>query len=390
MLDLGKATNQAAAERVRLCAVDLLLRAPLFGLMLLGHAIRVREDTKIETMMTDGRTIWYAPSWVLRKPRPSIMFDLLHETLHVFGNHPARGRELQRDAWGYAIDVRVAHDGLAICRAQGPWELDSDHIKALPWAEKLSAEQIYEKLLKEPDRIPKNFKPDTKPPEETPEEERAFKQQLVQDLAQGQVAEEQRQSRGKKSIEERYGSSVWERLQELKRCEVPWSTLLQGRLCDSFGHDVASWVPPNRRYLPMIALPSRRATTEELLLLGIDVSGSINDHDTSRFRGCILPAARRAKKIVVVTFDAVVREVYVTTKPETLLRNIHFRTGSHSYTDTRGVFAEVEARRPSAVAILTDGHIRLPDKAYPQTHWVLKPGGAHLPWGKHYQMHYSW
>lgn len=389
MLDLNNATNKEAAQKVRDCVIDLLFRSPLFGLTVLGSAIRVKELRDIPTMCTDGRTIWYSPDWVLKKPRPSIMFDVLHETLHCFGNHPKRRGQRDQRIWGYAVDVRVAHDGLAICRARGEWELDPDHVQAHPWAAKLSVEQIYDVLHREPNRIPKDFKTDLVENEESEAEEQEFKQKLVQDMAQAQIAEEQQQSTNK-SIEELYGKAIWERLLELKRCEVPWNVLLQGRLCAAMGHELASWVPPNRRWFPQIVLPSRRGAQEDELLLGVDVSGSITKDDLARFRACILPAARRAKRTTVVTFDAEVREVVTTTRPDSLLRNIHFTTGSHSYTSVRGVFAEVEARRPSAIAVLTDGYIQLPEKAYPMTHWILKPSGQRLPWGRHYLMHSSW
>jgi predicted metal-dependent peptidase len=387
MLDLSDAKDKEAAQKVRDCVIDLLFQSPLFGLTVLGSAIRVKENAAIKTMQTDGRSIWYSPAWVLRKPRPSIMFDILHEALHVFGNHPARRGERDPKAWGYAVDVRVAHDALRICRARGPWELDADHIPALAWAKDLSAEEIYERLRKDPERVPKDFESDIKDCEETPEQEQEFKRKLVQDLSQAQIAEEQG---SKGPIAETYGSAIWERLQELKRCEVPWHVLLQGRLCAAMGHELATWVPPNRRWFPEIALPSRKGSQEDELLLGVDVSGSITDDDLARFRACIMPAARRAKKTTVVTFDAEVRETITTTRPENILRNLRFKSGSHSHTDVRGVFHEVDKRRPSAVAIITDGYITLPEKPYPRTHWILKPSGVLLPWGKNYRLHHSW
>jgi predicted metal-dependent peptidase len=388
MLDLISATDAEAAAKVRDCTVDLLFRSPLFGLTLLGSAVRVKENKKIPTMCTDGRSIWYSPEWVGKKSAPSIMFDLLHELLHVFGNHPARRGTRDERIWGYAVDVRVAHDALAICRVRGPWELDSDHVPALRWAENLSAEQIYEILKREPNRIPQSFESDIQDPEETAEQEQEFKQRFVQDLAQAQIAEERQGS--EKSLEDTYGKAIWERLQELKRCEVPWHVLLLGRLCAAVGQERVSWLPPNRKWFPVIALPTRHGTQEDELLLGVDISGSINNDDLARFRACIMPAARRAKRTTVVTFDAEVRECVTTTRPDQVLKDIHFKTGSHSHTSVRGVFDVVEERRPSAIAILTDGYIMLPEKAYPMTHWILKPDGVTQPWGRHYRLHASW
>ena len=393
MLRLEDATDKSAAAKVRSAVIDLLFRSPLFGLTILGTAVKVYENTKISTMCTDGRSIWYSPEWVRKKLQASVMFDLLHELLHVFGNHPARRGTRDPKIWGYAIDIRVAHDALAICRARGAWELDSDHVPAFSWAAEMSAEEIYERLLQDPTKVPQDYVSDiTDPPAGMTEDEDAeFKRKFTQDLAQAQLAEEQSLSgSGKKSIEEVYGAAIWERLLDIKRCEVPWHVLLQGRLASSLGNEIASWVPPSRRWFPQIAMPSRRSAQEDELVLGVDISGSIKDDMLARFRAIILPAARRAKRTTVITFDADVREVVTTTKPDTILRNLKFKTGSHSYTDVRGVFAEVDKRRPSAVAIITDGYIRYPDKAYPTTHWVLTPVHTMPPWGMSYKLRDSW
>lgn len=392
MLDLDRATDKAAAEKIRRATVDLLFRSPLFGLMLLGSAIRVLEQKGVGTMCTDGRRIFYDPEWVHRKELPSVMFDLLHEGLHIFGNHPARTGNRDKRAWGYAIDVRVAHDGLAICRARGPWELDTDHIPAHAWAKDMSAEEIYDKIAKDPEKhIPKDYESDIVPQgvPMTASEDAEFKRKLTEDLSQAFVAEEQ-QNKGK-DLDKVYNTQIHERLKELKRCEVPWNVLLQGRVAESLGNTQATWSPPNRKWMSQgIALPSMRGSAEKELLLGIDVSGSIGDEDIKRFRACILPAARRAKKTTIVTFDQQLREVKSSTRPETLFQDIKFRTGAHSHTDARCVFEEVDARRPSAVAIITDGYIQLPANAYPSTHWILTPTGKQLPWGRHYRMHYAW
>lgn len=389
MLDRTRMRNAEAAKRIQECAIDLLHRAPLFGLTLLGTAIRVEEAHNVActTMMTDGRKIWYAAEWVLKKPRPSIMFDLLHETLHVFHNHPARRGMRDPRIWGYAVDVRVAHDGLAICHARGTWRLDEDHVPDHAWAKYLTAEEIYNALLKDPEKVPAEYQPDTLiAPEAVDNDEQEFKRKLTQDLLQAKLAEE---SMGG-TIKELYGEVIYDRLQELARCEVPWQQLLQGRLAAALGHEVATWVPPNRRWFPVIPMPSRRGTQEDELLLGIDISGSISDDDLRRFRGAIMPAARRAKKTTVVTFDAEVRECSTSTRPEELLRAIRFKTGNHSHTDVRGVFEEVDKRRPSAVAIITDGYVAYPEKAYSATHWILTPGGAKPPWGMIYRLQTSW
>jgi predicted metal-dependent peptidase len=389
MLDLAQATDPEAVAKFRRAVVDLLMRTPLFGFTMLGTAIRVKEDPKINTMCTDGRSIWYSPRWVREKPLPSVLFGALHETVHVFGNHPARCGDRDPRRWNYAADVRTNHDCIAILESKGlQWKLEEGLVPAHEWAKWLTVEEIYDRLPQS-DGVPPDYEPDMLPPPPATEgEDKEFKRQLTEDLTQATFAEEQR-SKGK-TIEDLYGSSVWERLKELRRCDVPWHVLLQGRLAAALGQDLATWIPPNRKWFPEIALPSRKGSMENELLLGIDVSGSITNEDLKRFRACIMPAARRARTTTVVTFDERVRECKSSTRPETLMRDLRFATGSHSHTDVRGVFEEVDKRRPSAVAIITDGYIVLPERKYPQTHWILTPSGKALPWGHIYKLHFSW
>lgn len=397
MLALRGAKSPEAAAKVRQAVIKLLEDSTLFGLTLLGAAVRVEESAGIRTMATNGRDIRYDPQWVLTKPLDAVEFDLLHELLHIFHNHVRRrgGRDPKR--WNYAADIRVAHDGLAIMRVRYPsYQLEWDHPPAHAWAAALSVEQIYEQLEQDDkdkqsgkggEGVPDAYEPDMNDEPETTEDENRFRQQLTQDLAQAQLAEE---TRSKKPIDATYGAAVTERLKEIQRCEVRWDVLLRGRLVGELGHEAATWLPPNRRWFPELALPSRRATTESELLLGIDISGSIKDEHLKMFRSCVLPAAKRAKTTTIATFDQAVREVHTSTRPTKLLNDLRFTTGAHSFTDASGVFEIADQRRPSAIVILTDGFIRLPDRAYPATHWLLTRDGMQPPWGRSYPLRQSW
>lgn len=396
MLDVATITDREAAAKLRRAMILLLGRTQLFGLTLLGPTLKIKEDPRnTQAMKTDGRSIWYSPTWVRKREESDVTFVLCHEEYHCFCNHPGRRGDRDPALWNRAADIRTNWDVLKILRVRGSWPLPEDAIPNYDWAEHLTVEEIYDILKQEQEQQGEDtqphdpYTPDMEDPQETEQESDDFRRALTQDLVQAAMAEEQAHN-GKHSLEDVYPKNVWERLQELKRCEVPWDVLLRGRLAAALGNDLVSWVPPNRRYLPDIALPSRRGTIENELLLGVDISGSITDDDLKRFRACILPAARRAKTTTVLTFDEEIREQYTTTKPDSILRNIRFRTASHSHTSVRGVFAEVDRRRPSAVAIITDGHILLPDRPYPHTHWILTPRGAALPWGHHYRLKTSW
>lgn len=379
--------DREANAKLRKALLDLLIYGKLAGLVLLGEAVQIEEREDITTMATDGRSLFYAPSWVRKKPKPSIMFDLLHEFLHIFGNHAGRRGTRDRARWNTAADIRVAHDALRIMRAKKPdWQLDADHVPAYPWAADLTVEQIHD-LLPADQAAPKNEDLlDPAPEKKTQVSQDQFLQKFTENLAMAAAAVEV----GGESLKDVYGSMVHDRLKELLRGSVPWGRLLQGRLIGALGHDTAVWLPPNRRWFPEIMLPSRRATHERELLLGVDISASVTQDLINKFASELKPALQRARKTTVVTFDAVIRETVEVKDPRRVFDSIKFASGSHSYTSVVPLFELVDARRFSAVAILTDGHVRLPARRYPDTHWIVPRGGATLPWGHHYTLEFAW
>lgn len=387
MIKQSTVTNREALEAIRKSMLDLLIFAKLAGLVLLGEAVTIEEDTSIKTMATDGRSLFYAPSWVLKKSRPSIMFDLLHEFLHIFGNHVGRRGTRNRDRWGVAADIRVAWDALKILRATKPdWKLDADHIPAHAWAETLTVEQIYDRLPEDQEPPPNMDLLDPAEAKKGKESDDQFLQKFTENLAQAVAAVEMSGT----SIKDVYGSSIDERLKQILKGAIPWGRLLQGRIIGELGQETSTWAPPNRRWFPEIMLPSRRAKHERELVLGFDVSTSVGQDLIDKFASEVKPAMMRAKKTTIITFDQVVRECITVKDPRNAFKNLKLSSGAHSYTSVVGLFEEVDKRRPSAVAILTDGHVHLPTKRYPATHWVVPQGGARLPWGRHYTLEFAW
>jgi uncharacterized protein with von Willebrand factor type A (vWA) domain len=109
------------------------------------------------------------------------------------------------------------------------------------------------------------------------------------------------------------------------------------------------------KYYPII-LPQTRTVKERILLLGVDISASVTDELIKIFISNVEAAAQRATEIVVVTFDAVVREEYRTKRPRDIFKNVKFKAGHHSHTSAMGLFEIAKTTNPSAICILTDGH----------------------------------
>ena len=390
MFKLSSVKDQAALEATRKALWELLAYAKLAGLMLLGDTIQIVEDASVATMATDGRSLFYAPSWVLTRSRDSNMADLLHEFLHIFGNHVGRRGSREKDRWNVAADVRVAHDQLTIFRrSKKNWKLEPDHIPAYPWAENLTVEQIYDRLPKEEKQIPEPKHDDLKEPkpgDKTQNSEEQFVAKFQENLAQAVAAIEL----SGQTLEQACGQVIADRAKQIMQGTIPWGRLLMGRMIGQLGSDRSTWLPPNRRYFPEVYLPSIKAAKEKHLVLGFDISTSIGPELYNKYKAEIAPALQRATLTTIVTFDSVNREVLTTSRPLEALNKMTFKGGAHSYTSARGVFEVADRIRPSAISIMTDGYVYLPERAYPTTHWVIPRGGQLQPWGFNYIMDFAW
>lgn len=431
-----------ALRKVKVALREILLRLPLIGLTLYGRAIRVRERLGSGTMATDGKTIWYNPRWVLKHDPRIVVFGLVHEWLHIFGNDVLRGQGRVWPIWQKAIDDWVNRETKRLLKMEVP----AGCIQPAYWSGDLSKEQIYDRLLKEhTDKPPESKPPPEEPPDEEdedgltasddedsddkdsadggidgdPEEEGAeedgdsdpwftddldtsinedgglerpehdeeFLSAFQDDIAQARTSLE----RAGEDLATKYGPGITSRMQDILKGTLPWGRLVRGRLVGQLGGSRENWSPPNLRYWPDQILPKWKSTQEPILVIGVDVSASVDRHSFNKFADNVAPAAARAKKVAVVVFDDRVREVVVTNRPATILRNLRFMTGSHSHTDARGVFQIAEEMKASAIVVETDGFVQLPSRPFPETTWVLNAeSNAVMPWGVTYKMERSW
>jgi predicted metal-dependent peptidase len=401
--------DKKALAHTQDAVTNLVLRAEIAGLSLLGESIRIVQDNTVETMCTDGRVIRVGGAWLETNGFRGNLFDLLHEWLHCFLNHVARLGNRDPKIWNIACDVVVVRMACeTLTRGADVWAPPEDGVIPPPWAEKMSAEEIYEIIKKDTDKrkqcLPQKPKSgsselstgelqtsgdfDYKSAQAyTPDQEAKFQESFTSELAYAQLVV---QNMGQ-SLESKYGNAFVSRLQEILRGTIPWGRLLKGKLISAVSPKVATWAPPRRKHFPMLILPSYKCRREPKLLIAIDVSASVGQKLENEFIANVMPAASRAKETVIVVFDQKIREVYITSRPREIFSKVKFLSGSHSHTDVRPVFDLVEQHRPSGVAILTDAMVKYPTKKYPETVWAVPEQYAHLvPWGKVFKMTVSW
>lgn len=387
MIERRSIRNKDAHRLVVDAIKELTLRVPHAGLTLLGSTIRIHEAA-VGTLMTDGRRVYYDPDWILSKTRRDHVFDLLHEWLHIFYNHPARCGDRDRDLWRTAIDVIVVRDASLLLSTPGDhWPYPTDGIIPPDWAKDMTAEQVYDELLKkQKDKKVQGCHCTLGFGASSPlssEEERAFYAGFQTEIAQASA------------IVEQLGKTpdiLQERIKEITQTgSLPWHALLRGDLLSKMGTEVPTYAPPRRKHYPTLLLPSYRSMVTKTLVILVDVSASVGIELLDKFGSNVQPAAERADRTIVITFDQKVREVIETRRPKDILKKLKFESGAHCYTSTIEAFEKAAGYAPTATVILTDGYIEAPPTPPMSNILVVIPvNGAHLPWGRHYTMEYSW
>ncbi len=391
MISSAGVTNTSAAGKVRDAVIELAFRFPLAGLTCLGEAIVILEQESVGTLATDGRHIFYAPSWVNSITSRALVFDLLHEWLHIFDNHPLRCAGRDKELWNIACDMKVVQEAINILSVDGTvWTAPKDGVQPQPWAVGMCAEEIYDCFMKNQKLIPpppKHLSNDidwsrSAEKANAPQFEEKFYQTFVNELTQAQLIMDETKAK--------CAGILAKRVQKLSRGTIPWGRLIYGNIMDQFGGDILSYSPPNRKYYPDLIMPKLRSTKTRKLLLGFDVSASVTNRMHQEFVLNVMPAALKASVVIVVTFDVEIREVVVTRNPRTLLDSLHFQPGPHNTTDVRPLFKLVDEEKPASTAIMTDGFLHYPDKPYESTVWAIPTGGHRPPWGTIYEMDMTW
>lgn len=405
-------------QRMTKAASGLVIRLPFFGYLLFGSGVKVLGDSR-PTMATDGINIYCGAQFVIARSADITMFALLHELVHIyFGHHGRRGN---RDAklWNIACDMYVNWLCSGLLEVNGtPWEIPPEFIQPERWVADKTVEEIYEVLDRQEkaspgssqQHLPKDGDADSEisngqdmiePPPSTPaeageegqasptdesatsQEDTAWQDAFREDIARAKALDE------KSPMHRPLGGAVISRMDKILKATLPWGSLLRGSISTELGWDEISYAPPKMWRYPMI-IPQTKKLKERVLVILVDVSASCTDELIRIFITNVQAAAFRATKTVIVTFDQIVREHYVTTKPRDIFSKVKFKSGAHSMTSAVEAFEIAKAAKPSACVCLTDGYIELPKFILPRTTFVIPDGGQVQPWGKNYIMEHPW
>ena len=356
----------------------LVLSQPFFGSLALRMGLI--ENLAIETMATNGRDVYFNPSFVDGLSMDELVGVLAHEVMHPACNHHTRrgGRDAERwnIAADYAINPVLIDNGFTL-----PEEALLD-----PAYSGMSAEAIYNRLP--PDQSGGGGQDGTEPnpdpgrcggvmdapgkagnpsPAELASAEAEWRQAVAQSAAIAKNA-------GK------LPGDLARIVDEVLHPKADWREILR-RFVEMSAKQEYRWTPPNRRFVHQgMYLPSCRSEQMPPIAVAIDTSGSVSQSEMNQFAAEITSILEDCtpEEIHVLYCDSRLRNAE-TFSPHDLPIELHPRGGGG--TDFRPPFAWLDEAEiaPVCMVYLTDLYCSsYPEEpAYP-TLWVTTTAPGHV------------
>ncbi len=380
-------THTTAAVRIQKGRTALLLDHPFFGSLL--FRLKGRECRAIDTMATDGVSLYYNPDFVDTLTAAELAGVLAHEVMHPALQHHTRGADRNSRRWNIACDLAInpllLDAGLTL-----PKDVLLDHR-----FRGMSAERIYNLLEEqetqggpeEPtdrnDRSERQTQPSSEPAQVPSRDEPGDDPDVPitpggcgqvldapaptdGDSNAGQAREWQIAVQQAESLAKQAGkvpAGIERTLEQSRNAAIDWRELLRRAWSDTIAADY-SWMRPNRRhvwaglYLPGIV---REGVGE--IAIAVDCSGSVSARQLGLFEAEIrsILEGQRPQLVHVLYFDAEVHkaEAYQAGQP------IHLNPVGGGGTDFRPCFAWLAKRGivPQTLVFLTDLCGTFPDHA---------------------------
>ena len=285
------------AARIQKARTALLLDHPFFGSLL--FRLGGRALGSLQTMATDGVSLFYNPEFVETLNAAELAGVLAHEVMHPALQHHTRRGDRDRKRWNmacdYAINPLLLDAGLTL-----PKDVLIDHR-----FRGMSAERIYNLIDeqqgqdgsnseeenqddsssdKEGGKQPGNPSADGEPT--APTTPGGFGQVLDAPEPEGDgdtVAEQARewkiaveQAENVAKLAGKLPAGVTHSLEQSEAAGVDWRELLRRAWSETIPSDY-NWMPPNRRHIwAGLYLPGVRSEGAGEIAIAVDCSGSIN------------------------------------------------------------------------------------------------------------------
>jgi predicted metal-dependent peptidase len=330
------------AVRIQKARTTLLLDHPFFGSLLfrLGGG----ASNSIQTMATDGVSLFYNPAFVETLNAAELAGVLAHEVMHPALQHHTRRGDRDRKRWNmacdYAINPLLLDAGLTL-----PKDVLIEHR-----FRGMSAERIYNLIeeqgtapseksacgdpfdqggcVNQPSQ-PSQGESEINPPItpggfgqvlDAPEPEGDDGETVAEQAREWKIAVEQAENVAK--LAGKLPAGVTRSIEQSEAAGVDWRELLRRAWSETIPSDY-SWMPPNRRHIwAGLYLPGVRSEGTGEIAIAVDCSGSVNARQLGLFEAEIrsILEGQRPSRVHVLYFDTEVHkaDVYQAGQPITL------------------------------------------------------------------------
>lgn len=410
-------------KRIKKQAVQIVLDSPFFASLLLRMPIKA-DPSKGPTFCTDGRLIYYNPTFAASLADHEIRGILGHEVLHCSNGHLWRFKDrdprISNHACDHAVNLFLEEYNKEQESAgrPRPFPLPAGGL-CDPRFTNMSAEEIYRILEQEQQAKPPKQKsqphsgssgqnggpsdPDSDDPQEDnddPQEDKAedtgpgeFTQPATNDdgsttgntEADWAIATAQAHQAAKMMGK---GSGCLDRMVgELTAPTVDWRAMLD-KFVRAINEDDTSWQVRDRRF-PVDIMPGMWSEKVGKIMVVVDTSGSITPDLLTAFLSEIQGILDTVKPeaLVVMYADDRVQTVENFSPGDSVVIS---QPSGYGGTDFRPAFDYTDKmpEAPECLIYLTDLYGEFPASApsYPVLWCVIPGGGGEVPWGEHVKM----
>ncbi len=368
--------------RIQKARTTLLLDHPFFGTLL--FRLGARECTSIQTMATDGVSLYFNPKFVETLSAAELAGTLAHEVMHPSLQHHTRrgGRNPRRwnVACDYSINPMLVDAGLTLPRGV----LIDNRFRGM------SAERIYNLLEEEEqsqnsssysesqesggadsnevptdgagagDRDDENHDAPTAPRSpggigqvlDAPVTANGEEPTIEEQARDWQIAVEQAESVAR--LAGKLPAGAMRSVESSRKAGVDWQELLRRAWSETIPSDY-SWTRPNRRHIwTGLYMPGVVSEGVGEIVIAVDCSGSVNARQLGLFEAevCSILAGQQPRLVHVLYFDTEVQkhETYQAGQP------LKLSPVGGGGTDFRPCFEWLEDQgiHPQTLVFLTD------------------------------------
>lgn len=343
-----------------------MLKQPFYGTLLCQ--LPAVPDIETKTMSTDGKKIFYSPSFVVKKLNTQTTRGVtLHELFHVIFCHATRRNHREPKRWNiacdYAINPIVVKAGYALPRDA---LIDAKYYD-------LSADAIYNLL---PEDLSDIKMPKWGLVDDSPDQDYAATENKIT-VAVNQAAE----------IAYQKGNVPGEMtglIKEIKKPLVDWRTVLYPFVMNINDNDY-SWSKPNRAYISEDEyFPSLRDEATGSLAVIVDTSGSCVDA-FPQFWGeiCALHQDTKPEKVILIQCDYSIQGEPIEYTRDDVMAKVDIEMkgyGGTSFVPPFELINEKYSQDIVAAVYLTDLEGDFPDEPHYPVLWV-STNKNQAPWG---------